>query len=83
MIYDDIIILNQHGGSRCFIIPSKWLKEHSLERLKFAIHLHIEGKVITIEPAEGRYLANQVAKGGQIEASPIHLGGQDETTKET
>ncbi len=73
MIYDDTIILNQHGGSRCFIIPSKWLKEHGLDRLKYAIHLHIEDDTITIKPADGRYVANQVVKGGAVSTSTIKL----------
>ena len=71
MIYDDTIILNQHGGSRCLIIPAKWLKEHGLERLKYAVHLHLEADTITIKPADGRYLANQVAQEGTTSTSVI------------
>jgi len=83
MILDDKILLNQHGGSHCFIVPSKYLKEFNLDKLKFAMHLRINGRLITLEPLDSRYEANQIVKGGQIMASPVHLSEQSEPTKDT
>ena len=73
MRYEDTITLTKQGSSRCFIVPSKWLKLNNMERLHYAIDVIIEDGKITIEPAKSRYIAKQLDQQTPVRTSLIQF----------
>ena len=56
MRYEDTIVLTKQGGSRCFVIPAKWLKLNRIDTYGFRVNILIENDKIQIIPIKSRWL---------------------------
>jgi len=69
--YEDTITLTKQGGSRCLIIPAKWLKENKSEEFGFRVNIIVELDRIQIYPLRSEWEKRHPSpKGGALMEIP-------------